>query len=199
MLLNRLGRKCKPLEQQRAIAPEKRRRVDLAAGGRIPHTWRPSASNATGAVRFPSGSPRLATLGVVSSGDSQTLRLQPAASPFGCDSHPAAPPFHQHSQTAPSSLKSGHVRAAELAHQRPHPVALREGADVERTSLGPAGSAVFEPTTNCRFSAVPQAANSNIPPSTGRPSLRCVPRPLCLNAPRFQSSDPLSSQATWRS
>ena len=56
MLLNRLGRKCKPLEQQRAIAPEKRRRVDLAAGGRIPHTWRPSASNATGAVRFPSGS-----------------------------------------------------------------------------------------------------------------------------------------------
>ena len=28
-------------------------------------------------------------LDVVSSGDSQTLRLQPAASPFGCDSHPA--------------------------------------------------------------------------------------------------------------
>ena len=36
-------------------------------------------------VRFPPGSPRLAWLDVVSSGDSQTLRLRPSASPFGCE------------------------------------------------------------------------------------------------------------------
>jgi len=35
------------------------------------------------------GSPRLATLDVVSSGDFQALRLRPSASPFGLDSHPA--------------------------------------------------------------------------------------------------------------
>jgi len=34
------------------------------------------------------GSPRLATLDVVSSGDFQALRLRPSASPFGLDSHP---------------------------------------------------------------------------------------------------------------
>ena len=58
-----------------------------AGGARLGATSSTSGSNWR-----KSGSPRLATLDVVSSGDSQALKLRPAASLFGLDSHPARQP-----------------------------------------------------------------------------------------------------------